>query len=292
MSVQFEPINDVLGARVVDFDMSAPLDEDAFLKIRRALAEHTLLLFRDQGHIAPADQIAFSRRFGPLEEHVLTQFLFPGHPEIFVVSNIVENGRHIGAYGGAQDFHSDLAYMQEPSLGSVFRCLECPDEGGETAFANMYAAYDALPDAMRHRVDKLNAVYDYVWSYERRLAPLRGPLSPEQKAKTPVVVHPLVRTHPETGRNGLFLSFNFIRRFEGMSEDESQKLVHELVEFATQSRFSYTHKWRPGDIVMWDNRNSMHKACPFDSKGTRRLMHRTTIRGDAPFRGNRSKAAA
>jgi taurine dioxygenase len=98
-----------------------------------------------------------SRRFGPLEEHVLTQFLLPGHPEIFVVSNIVENGKHIGAYGGAQDFHSDLAYMREPSLGSVFRCLECPDVGGETAFASMYAAYDALPDAMRCVHGSLNS---------------------------------------------------------------------------------------------------------------------------------------
>jgi taurine dioxygenase len=232
-----------------------------------------------------------SRRFGPLEEHVLTQFLLPGHPEIFVVSNIVENGKHIGAYGGAQDFHSDLAYMREPSLGSVFRCLECPDVGGETAFASMYTAYDALPDAMRARVAELNAVYDYVWSYERRLAPLRGPLSEAQKAKTPLVVHPRVRTHPETGRHGLFLSFNFIRRFEGMTEDDSQQLVRELVEFATQPKFIYTHKWRPGDIVMQDNRNSMHRACPFDHQGTRRLMHRTTIRGDTPFRGSRRKAA-
>lgn len=291
MSVRFEPINDVLGVRVLDFDMAAPLDEETFQKIRLALAEHTLLLFPNQGHIHPSHQIEFSRRFGPLEEHVLTQFLLPGHPEIFVVSNIVENGKHIGAYGGAQDFHSDLAYMHEPSLGSVFRCLECPEEGGETAFASMYAAYDALPDAMRARVDDLNAVYDYVWSYERRLAPLRGPLSEAQKAKTPNVVHPLVRTHPETGRNGLFLSFNFIRRFEGMTEEDSQKLVRELVEFATHPRFTYTHKWRPGDIVMWDNRNSMHRACPFDNQGTRRLMHRTTIRGDVPFRGTRRKAA-
>jgi taurine dioxygenase len=291
MSVRFEPINEVLGYRVLDFDMAAPLDDDTFGRIRAALAERTLLLFPDQGHIGPADQIAFSRRFGPLEEHVLAQFLLPGHPEIFVVSNIVENGRHIGAYGGAQDFHSDLAYMQEPSLGSVFRCIECPDEGGETAFASMYAAYDALPESLRTRVEGLNAVYDYVWSYERRLAPLRGPLSEAQKARTPVVVHPLVRTHPETGRNGLFLSFNFIRRFEGMSEDDSQKLVRELVDFATQPRFTYTHKWRPGDIVMWDNRNSMHRACPFDNQGTRRLMHRTTIRGDVPFHGTRRKAA-
>lgn len=291
MPIRLQPITDALGVQVMDFDMSAPLDDATFAEIRRALADHTLLLFRDQGHISPSDQIAFSRRFGPLEEHVLTQFLLPGHPEIFVVSNIIENGRHIGAFGGAQQFHSDLAYMKEPSLGSVFRCLECPEQGGETAFASMYAAYDALPESTRERIQDLNAVYDYVWSYEQRLAPLRGPLSEAQKARTPVVVHPLVRTHPETGRSALFISNSFIRRFEGKSEEESQKLIRELVEFATQPRFCYVHKWRPGDIVMWDNRNSMHRACPFDNEGTRRLMHRTTIKGDQPFRGPLRKAA-
>jgi len=291
MSIRFEPINDVLGAEVMNFDMAVPLDDATFPEIRRALTEHTLLLFRNQVHIRYAGQIAFSRRFGPLEEHVLTQFLLPGHPEIFVVSNIIESGRHIGAYGGAQDFHSDLAYMKEPSLGSVFRCLECPEQGGETAFSSMYAAYDALPESTRNRIQGLNAVYDYVCSYERRLAPLRGPLSEAQKARTPLVVHPLVRTHPETGRSALFISNNFIRCFEGMTEEESQKLTHELVQFATQPRFSYIHKWRPGDIVMWDNRNSMHRACPFHNEGTRRLMHRTTITGDRPFRGPLRKAA-
>ncbi|MEK9923879.1 MAG: TauD/TfdA family dioxygenase, partial [Rhodospirillales bacterium] len=253
-------------------------------KLRQDFAESGVLLIRNQGHISPLDQVEFSKRFGPLEEHVLTQFLLPGHPEIFVVSNITENGRYIGAHGGAKEYHSDLAYLQEPSLGSVFRCLECPEEGGETAFVSMAAAYDALPKRLQLIFDELDVVYDYVWSYERRMASIRGPLSEVQKAKTPPIVHPAVRAHPETGRKALFLSDIWVRYFVGMNEADSQDLLAEVMEIAKKPEAEYQHVWQPGDIVMWDNRSTMHRACPFDEENTRRLMHRTTIKGDKPLR--------
>jgi taurine dioxygenase len=272
------------GLEISGIDLSEAITDDVFSKLRQDFAESGVLLIRNQGHISPLDQVEFSKRFGPLEEHVLTQFLLPGHPEIFVVSNITENGRYIGAHGGAKEYHSDLAYLQEPSLGSVFRCLECPEEGGETAFVSMAAAYDALPKRLQLMFDELDAVYDYVWSYERRMASIRGPLSEVQRAKTPPIVHPAVRAHPETGRKALFLSDIWVRYFVGMNEADSQDLLAEVMEIAKKPEAEYQHVWKPGDIVMWDNRSTMHRACPFDEENTRRLMHRTTIKGDKPLR--------
>lgn len=278
------PLHPKFGIEIEGLDLSQPLSEEGFAFVRRTFAEAGIALIRGQGHITPAQHIAFSRRFGPLEEHVLTQFLLPGHPEIFVVSNIVENGKHIGAHGGATEYHSDLAYLPEPSLGSVFRCLECPAEGGQTAFVSMAAAYDELPETIRRKLDDLDAVYDYAWSYDKRMAKIRGPLSDEQRAKVPPITHPAVRAHPETGRPALFLSDIWVRRFDGMSEAESQALLAEIMTIAKAPEMEYRHQWTPGDIVLWDNRSTMHRVTPYDAENTRRLMHRTTITGERPVR--------
>lgn len=282
-SLSTRPLHPRFGAEILGLDLAHPVSNADFAFVRRTFAEAGVALIRGQEHISPEDHIAFSRRFGPLEEHVLTQFLLPGHPEIFVVSNIVEDGRHIGAHGGATEYHSDLAYLAEPSLGSVFRCIECPPEGGETAFVSMAAAYDALPDALRQKLNGLYAAYDYAWSYDRRMAKIRGPLTPEQRAKTPVVNHPAIRAHPETGRPALFLSDVWIHHFEGMDEAESQALLAEIMEIAKAPEMEYRHRWRPGDIVLWDNRSTMHRVCPYDAENSRRLMHRTTITGEPPI---------
>lgn len=277
----FTPLKPLLGARVDGIDLSQPMPDAAFKKIRAALVEYAALVLPGQG-MTPEQHIAFSRRFGQLEDHVLSDFCLPDHPEIFVVSNIIEYGQHIGAHGGSKRYHSDLSYIPEPSLGSIFYCLECPAEGGETAVASMFAAYDALPEERKRWLEAHNGVHDYVWNYERAHT-TRAPLTDEQKKRTPPIAHPAVRSHPESGRKALFLSEVFTRAFEGEDETESQALIGELMGFADQPDFVYTHKWTPGDVLIWDNRSTMHKACPFDEEGTRRRMHRTTIRGDRPF---------
>jgi taurine dioxygenase len=277
----YTPLTPHIGCRVEGVDIAQPMSDGAFARLRRALADHTVLVLPGQ-HITPEQHIAFSRRFGPLEDHVLSDFCLPGHPEIFVVSNIIENGRHIGAYGGSKRYHSDLSYLAEPSLGSLFYCLECPTGTGQTAFASMQAAFAALPDDMRRRLLALNAVHDYVWNYERSHT-TRPPLSAAQKAKTPPIAHPAVRTHPESGRPALFISEVFTRSFEGEDEAESERLIAELMAFAARPEFVYVHEWTPGDLIIWDNRSSVHKAMPFDETNARRRMHRTTVRGDRPF---------
>jgi taurine dioxygenase len=280
------PLTPSIGMEIRGVDLSRPQSEASREAINDALVNHSILLFRDQD-LTPEQHIDFSRRFGELEVHVVSDFLLPGYPELFVVSNIVENGRHIGAHGGAKWFHSDLSYMAEPSMGSLFHCLECPPEGGETEFASMYAAFEALPEARQDWLRARNGVHDYVRHYEEYLSH-RKPLSEEQKARIPPVSHPAVRTHPTTGREALYLNDTLVSHFEGMSIAESQPILRELTAFATQARFCYRHEWRPGDLVFWDNRSTMHRACPFDET-QRRLMRRTTIKGDKPFL--RAKAA-
>jgi taurine dioxygenase len=279
-----QPLTSSFGVEATGVDLAAPMDDTTFAALRQAFVEAGVMLIRDHGHLTPEEQVAFSRRFGPLESHVLAQFTLPDHPEIFVVSNIKENGKHIGAHGGSKEYHSDLAYLAQPSLGSIFRCLECPEEGGETAFISMAAAYDALPSSLRDQLKSLDAEYDYAWGYDQRHLATRGPLSPEQRAKTPPLAHPAIVQHPETGRPALFLSDIWIRRFEGIGEQESAEILQAVMAVAAAPDAEYRHKWRPGDIVLWDNRSIMHKACPFDEANTRRLMHRTTIQGSAPMR--------
>lgn len=280
--IELVPLGSVIGQEVGGVDLSQPLSDATIASVRRTLAENSILLFRAQSSLTPSGLIEFSRRFGDLLHHVVSDFLMPGHPEIFIVSNIVENGRNIGAHGGAKNWHSDLSYMAEPSLGSVFHCLECPEHGGETEFASMYAAWDALPPERQHWLLDQRVVYDYAWHYEHFLTH-RKPLSDAQKATIPPVTHPAVRTHPETGRNALYVSHQLVKHFEGMSIEDSQPIIKELMDFATRAEFTYRHAWRPGDVVFWDNRSAMHRACPFDEKAERRLMHRTTIKGDRPY---------
>jgi taurine dioxygenase len=277
----FTPLTRNIGCRVEGIDIAAPMSDTVFAELRRALAEHTVLVLPDQT-LTPGQHIAFSRRFGPLEDHVLSDFCLTEHPEIFVVSNIVENGRHVGAYGGSKRYHSDLSYLEKPSMGSLFYCLECPRGSGQTAFASMAAAFEALAPDMQKRLLGLNGVHDYVWNYARAHT-ARPPLTEAQKAQTPPVVHPAVRSHPETGRKSLFISEVFTRTFEGEDEAESRALIAELMAFAERPEFVYVHEWTPGDLLIWDNRSSVHKAMPFDEENARRRMHRTTVQGDRPF---------
>lgn len=280
-SFHFKPLGGDVGAEVFGINLAESSASESSTDISAALARHGVLLFRDQT-ITPDQHIAFSRHFGPLEEHVVSQFLLPGHPEILVISNVKENGRHIGAYGGAKLFHSDMSYKEEPSLGSLFYCRECPPKGGETEFVDMFAAYEALPDDRRRWLERQTAVHDYVYHYETYLTH-RDPLTPEQKAKLVPAHHPAVITHPENGRRAIYLSEGLTSHFEGMDMEKSRLAIKEITDFATQERFTYRHTWRPGDLVFWDNRSTMHRALPFDHDKYRRVMHRTTIKGSAPF---------
>ncbi len=283
MSFDVRPLSPVLGAEVIGLDLSAPLRDAEFARIRTAFETHSVLVFRQQDRLSPEDHIAFSRRFGPLEIHVQERFLLAGHPEILIVSNVLENGQPIGLVDAGRYWHSDLSYMAEPSLGSLLHAKEVPAEGGDTLFVNMHAAYDALDEPVKARIAPLQAEHSYLARNRKQgeTNPYRPQLDEQAAAKVPSVIHPVVRVHPATGRPALFVNEGFTTRIVGMAEDESRRLLAELFAHMTAPRFIYRHRWQPHDLVFWDNRATVHLAtgCP---PHLRRTLYRTTVRGDRP----------
>ncbi len=281
--VEIRAFEGPLGAEVIGLDLTQPLADDDFSRIHRAHLDHHVLVFRDQ-RITPAQQIAFSRRFGPLQIHVLHQFALPAHPEVLIVSNIVESGKPIGLGDAGHFWHSDLSYKEKPSLGSLLHAQVLPSEGGDTLFANMHLAWDTLPAHLRRAVEGLRAEHTYLARYAELQSrnPWRPNLSAEQIAQVKPVVHPVVRTHPETGRKALFVSEHFTTRIVDIPENESRALLDELFAHSVRAEHLYRHQWRDHDLVFWDNRSLMHLAAGTPDHLHRKL-YRTTIEGDAPF---------
>jgi taurine dioxygenase len=282
-SFEIRPFDGAVGAEVIGLDLSQPVGDADFRRIHRAHLDHHVLVFRDQ-RITPAQQVDFSRRFGPLQIHVLHQFALPDHPEVLIVSNIRENGQPIGLGDAGHFWHSDISYVDKPSLGSFLHAQELPAEGGDTLFASQHSAYDALPAELRKAIAPLRAEHSYLAKYEelRSRSPWRPKLSQEQIDQVKPVVHPVVRTHPETGRKGLFVSEHFTTRIVDVPEDESRQILAELFDLSTRPEHVYRHVWQPHDMVFWDNRSVMHVAAGTPDH-LRRKLYRTTIEGDAPF---------
>jgi taurine dioxygenase len=282
-SFEVEIFDAPLGAEILGLDLNRPLSQRDFQRIHTAHLEHHLLVFRDQ-RITPQQQVDFSRRFGALQIHVLRNFQLPSNPEVLIISNIIEDGKPIGLGDAGHFWHSDLSYKETPSLGSMLHAQELPAEGGDTLFANMHLAWDTLPAALRHAVQGLRAEHSYLAQYEelRRRNPYRPPLTQAQIDEVRPVLHPVVRTHPETGRRALFVSEHFTTRIIGVPEGESRALLDELFAHSVKPEHIYRHRWAPHDMVFWDNRSLMHLA-----GGTpdhlRRKLYRTTIEGDTPF---------
>ena len=272
-----------LGAEVIGLDLSRPVSTEDFGRLHRAHLDHHVLVFRDQ-RITPAQQVAFSRRFGPLQIHVLRNFQLRQQPEVLIVSNILENGQPIGLGDAGHYWHSDLSYKETPSLGSMLHAQELPEQGGDTLFANQHTAWESLPDDLKREVDGLQAEHWYLSRYEelRQRNPFRPRLTQAQVDEVKPVVHPVVRTHPETGRKALFVSEHFTTRILGVSEQRSRELLAALFDHGSRAEHVYRHQWQPHDMVFWDNRSLMHLAagCP---DHLRRKLYRTTIEGDVPF---------
>jgi len=274
-------LTDHIGAEIEGVDLSRPISDAEFQAVNAALVEHGVLVFRDQD-LPPAMHVDFSSRFGPLVGHIVKRFSVEDFPEVTYISNVKnDKGEMIGADRAGMIWHSDMSYMARPMLGSMLYGVECPPEGADTEFASMFAAYDALPESLRAQLAGLRGVHDYPWHYATYLSH-RKPLTEEEKAQAPPVSHPIVRTHPVSGRKALYLSEGLTRAIEGMDEAEGRRLICLLTDFSTQPAFVYRHRWQPRDLVFWDNRSTMHRATEFDNQ-YRRLMRRTTVQGDAPY---------
>jgi len=273
-----------LGAEVTGLDLAVPVDDETLGEIQAALDRHAVLVFRSQAALTPEAHIAFSRRFGPLQIHVQKSFHLAGHPEILIVSNVFVDGVPIGLADAGRYWHSDLSYMARPSLGSLLHAQVVPKGTGNTLFADMRAAYDALPSELQLRLLPLKAEHSYlarnVKQGQRSI--YRPQLDAKAAATVPPVVHPVVRRHPGSGRPALFVSEGFTTRILGLPDEESAALLATLSVHATGARFIYRHRWQPHDLVFWDNRATLHFAigCPPERP---RTLYRTTIEGDPPL---------
>lgn len=289
MNADVRPFNAALGAEICGVDLSQPMDDDTFRVIEQAYNQHSVLLFRDQ-HINEAQHLAFSRRFGELEVHVLDQYLHPQHPEILIVSNVMDGDRHVGIYDAGRYWHTDLSYMAVPSRGSLLFAMEVPvgDQGkplGDTLFTSTAAAYDALTDDMKHRLSGLEAEFSLANRHAKLVADGddNAVLDDSHASKVPPVVHKIVRTHPVTGRRSIYVNEGQTARILGLPDAESRALLQELFAQCARPEFIYRHHWRVGDVLMWDNIPTQHIAICDYALPQRRYMHRTTIRGTAPI---------
>ena len=274
-----------LGAEI-GVDLSRPSDDATFGEIETAFHDNIVVFFRRQ-NLSNEQHIAFSRRFGELEIHIVKKYLLPGYPEILLVSNIKnEAGEHIGLADAGFTWHSDVSYRQFPSRCSLLYAKEVPHRDGvalgDTVFANCIAAYEALPAAMKRRLEGLKAIHRY--SSRRRVANSPRPkLTQAQLDETPDIAHPIVRTHPFTGRKAIYVTAGECIGIDGMPEDEAVDLIAELDAHCVKPQFLYRHRWQVGDLVMWDNASAMHLAICDYALPERRLMHRTTVIGTQPF---------
>ena len=268
-----------LGAEVSGVDLRT-IDDDGFATIHRAWLDHLVLLFRDQ-RLGDDDLIAFSRRFGELDwapvQETGRRFV-DGRPELYVVSNVVENGIAIGSLGaGEAVWHTDMSYLADPPKASMLYALEIPPSGGDTGFANMYAAYESLPDDLKRRVAGLRVKHDGTYNSGGYLR--AGVTATDDPRAAPGMLHPLVCTHPETGRRCLYLGRRRNAYIEGLPLEQSEALLDEIWRYASRPEITWYNRWRVGDLVLWDNRCTMHRRDPFDP-GSRRIMHRTQIKGE------------
>jgi taurine dioxygenase len=273
------PTGAALGAEIRGLDLRTISASD-FTTIHRAWLDHLVILIRKQ-HLSDEDLIGFSRRLGDLDLAPIQETgrrFVEGYPEIYVVSNVIENGVPIGSLGaGEAVWHTDMSYLEDPPKASVLYALEIPPAGGSTYFCNMYRAYDLLPDALKKRIAGLTLKHDATYNsggYVRQgVTPVDDPVT------SPGACHPLVCTHPETGRQALYLGRRRNAYIGGLPLAESEALLDDLWSYATRDDNIWRHDWRIGDVVLWDNRCTMHRRDPFDPD-FRRILHRTQVKSE------------
>jgi taurine dioxygenase len=264
-----------IGAEIIGVDLSRPIPDEMFNNILETWHRHLVILFREQ-HLSEDDQVRFGERFGPpAVSH--TRRYTTKNPAVMLISNIRENGELIGALpDGEMQFHTDQCHQERPAMASMLYSLEIPSQGGNTLFANAYLAYETLPEAIKRKIEGRKALnaYDYDNAATIRSTKLRDGI--------PSYWHPMVRTHPATGRKALYVNRLMTVAIEGMSDSEGDELLNALFDHQEQRQFVYEHAWRPHDVLLWDNRCTLHARTDF-SAAERRLMRRLTILGEKPF---------
>jgi taurine dioxygenase len=270
-TLELTPLTATIGAEVHGVDLASDLSDELIAEIRAALLEWKVIFFRDQHGLDRDAHVAFGRRFGDLEVHPLTP-KDQQQPEIFVIPA----GGKMKAPG---TWHSDVTWRPEPSLGSILRAVELPPVGGDTLWADMHKAYDLLDDATKERIDGLVAYHDYASAFGFNQPP---EVQAKMRAKHPTVEHPVVRTHPETGKKAIYVNVAFTRGIKGMDDAEAQPLLRRLQHQAWIPDVQCRFRWQPGSVAFWDNRATQHIVSN-DFLPAKRVMERVTVVGDRPF---------
>ena len=274
--LHLKPLSPGFGLEASGIDLSEPLSDEAFVEIEDAFFDGQVLAIPHQ-RLTPAEFVAFARRFGPPEPHVIDQFHHPDDRNILILSNVVIDGEPQGLADAGTYFHTDYSYLDVPARATMLYSIEVPESGGDTLFANQYAAYDDLPAAMKRKVEPLVAVHHYgnrhVHEGEARTA--ASTLTDEQKAKMPLITHPLVRRHPVTGRKALYAVSGSSYGIVGMQADEAVALLDELAAHATQDKYVLRYSYGVGDVVIWDNASLLHSATLTDAESARTLWRIT-----------------
>ena len=280
MSIEIIPTGAALGAEIRAVDLAKPIDDATFAVIERTYNECGVIFFRGQ-HITPPQQVAFTRHFGEIEFNIFGErWSVSGSPEIVVVSNVTENGRPLGVRRAGENWHSDMCYTARPPRGTMLYALEIPDlfglPLGDTEFASAAAAWDALPERLRRQIEGRRAVFDFT-GRKRAFPPTQAEIQ-----RYPPVRHPIVRTHPFTGRKCLYVMRDDCVGIDGMERKEAEALIAALADHIVKPSFVYRHQWQPGDLLLWDNCTVQHRAVQDYDLPQRRLMHRTTMGGAVP----------
>ena len=278
--LHLEPLAPALGAEVHDVDLSVALSDETVAALREAWLEHLVLVFRGQ-QLSDAALVAFSRRFGELDTVPGWEPYSPdGFPEILTISNVTQGEAAIGVLGdGEAVWHTDMSYLDRPPPASLLYSLETPAEGGDTCFMSMYAALDEMPAELRGKIAGKTLNHDASYDSSGKRRSTHDPVRDVSRA--PGARHPIIAKHPETGRPSLYLGRRLNAYVAGQDVADSEVLLDRIWAHCDQEKFICRHLWQPGDLVMWDNRCAMHRRDPFDPD-TRRVMHRTQIKGDAP----------
>lgn len=275
------PLSDALGVEILGMTMEDAVTPEIFPKIHEAFLDHQLIFFRDVD-LPPETQVAFARNFGEVQVHVMDQYHGYGHPEIYLLTNLDADGLPTGKHPdkGTMHWHTDGSWRTRTGLATMMYAETVPNDGGETHFCDMYGALDHLEKDLVTRISNMRAIHNLDFSRTRRHG--EDPMTEAQKSKVPPIAHPVIRTHPETGRKAIFLG-DHAESIEGLSYDAGRALVEDLNIAATPDHLVYRHRWEPRQCIVWDNRCLLHRATAYDTAREKRVMRRCTINGDRPY---------
>ena len=274
------PLAPCFGAEIIGVDLAAGVDEARFRAIYDAFLRYQVLLFGTQD-LPPGRQVEFARHFGEVQVHVMNQYHADGFPELYRLSNLDAQGKPSGRHPdrGTLAWHTDGSWQLRTGQATMLYAELVPEQGGETEFCDMYGAYERLSPQWKQRISNLRAVHNLDFSRTRRHG--EQPMTEAQRNAVPPVAHPIVRTHPETGRKSIFLG-DHAESIVGMDYDEGRELIEALNALAVHPDLVYTHRWRPGQLIAWDNRCLMHRATDYDLSTQPRVIRRCTVLGDVP----------